>query len=75
MMSNTLYISNGINNEINDLHQLLHCIRIARQISVLTNNYCLQYNIPLHNITHSNIFIIDINCSIRFQIPRLSTRY
>ena len=26
-----LYVTDGMTNEMNDVHQLLHCMRIARQ--------------------------------------------
>ena len=29
MMSHILYITDGMKNELNDVHQLLHCMRIA----------------------------------------------
>ena len=48
MMSHILYITDGMKNEMNDVHQILHCMRIAKQkISVLTNNYffTIQYNL------------------------------
>ena len=39
MMAHILVLcKNGLKNEMNDVHNLLHCMRIAQQISILANN-------------------------------------